>query len=81
MDPSDRVIMSLIRSRFHPVVGFADLDNLLDFLWSVVAEAEFLELAFYEGIVYGSTRFLEGDCAVGSMEIHDVNFGNFQGGD
>ena len=81
MVPSNRIIMSLIRSRFDPVVGFADLNNLLDFLWSVVAETESLELAFYEGIVYGSTCFLEGDSAIGSMEIHDVDFGDLQGRD
>ena len=79
VDPCNRIIMSLIRGRFHPAVGFADLNNLLDFLRSVVAETEPLELAANKGVVDGSTCFLEGDSAIRSMEIHDVDFGDFQG--
>ena len=45
-DPCNCVVMPLIHSRLHPAIGFADLNNLLDFLWTVVAEAKFLELAF-----------------------------------
>lgn len=67
------VVDALVDSGFDPAVAGCDVDDVLDLLSGVVADAEAGELALFVGLVHGLQRVLERDLAVRRVEVEQIH--------